>query len=254
MEVASFSLIAFLNAFFKGIDEMGMKTTILAATVAAFCSGSMAQAAMVTYQLPFIGTWDGYTTNDTSLTFSGDGYVGMYDAVQNDEDKFAALFGLEQTNYSRTNIQVGIGGLAGQTITSAVLSFVLRDGGGSQDVLVTGYEGDGALGYQWNTPALKYGDVTYTASSGDNAFDVTALLGAAVADGADWFNLHLQGLLDGTYLWTYAGDLYPVDNALLRLTVTYDDGDPGTEVPLPASVTLLLAGMGGLAWVRRRRG
>jgi hypothetical protein len=212
--------------------------------------GSAAHAAVVVYELPFIGTWDGYTTDDTSLTFSNTGYVGMY---ADGGSEFAALFGLETSNFSRTHAQVGIGGLTGASISSAILSFDILDGNetGQQSVQVTGYSGTGALGYQWDAPGVNYGDDIFNVAPGSNALDITSLLAASVGAGDDWFNLHLQGLLDDINLWTYAGDGYSDDRANVRLTVTYEAGQ-SNAVPAPAPLGLLLVGLAGVGVLRRR--
>ncbi|WP_119459074.1 hypothetical protein [Rhodospirillaceae bacterium SYSU D60014] len=217
---------------------------------ASLAIGSAAHAAVMVYELPFIGTWDGYSTEDTSLTFSGTGYVGMY---ADGGSEFAALFGLETSNFSRTHAQVGIGGLTGASISSAILSFDILDGdeAGQQSVQVTGYSGTGALGYQWDAPGVSYGDEIFNVAPGSNALDITGLLAASVGAGDDWFNLHLQGLIDQTYIYTYAGNSYSDDRANVRLTVTYETGQPST-VPAPAPLGLLLVGLAGMGILHRR--
>lgn len=217
---------------------------VLAASLAA---GS-AQAAVTVYELPFIGNWgDSYSTTDTSLTFTGNGFVGMY------SDEFGALLGLEWRESSRTNAQVQIGDLMGAQITSAVLSFNLLEGdNGESEVVITGYAGNGSLGFQWDAPAENFGTATGAVSLGANAIDITSLLTAALDAETDWLNLHLWGN-SSLYLWTYAGYTYDVDRAGLRLTVTWDRAQQPVDVPAPATFGLALLGLAGLGLARRRR-
>jgi hypothetical protein len=227
---------------------------LLVGCLLSFFFAASSHAATTTYSLPFIGTWGGYTSTDLTQTFVGDGFIGMYESAKNSEDQFASLFGIEETDYSRTNLQVNIAALLGRSVTSAVLSFELNVGGSGQTALVTGYGGNGALGYQWAAPAVNYGSVSDATADGANQIDVTALVAAAAASGNPWMNLHLQGTVDSVYAYTYAGDGYPVDSANVQLTVVYGDAVP---VPVPGlgvvGLALLSVGVVGVGMRRQRR-
>lgn len=232
---------------------MKIRSVGLGAVLAAGLMGSTAQAAVAVYELPFIGDWVGYSTPDIGRTFTGDGFVGMY------RTEFGALLGLEGRDYSRTHAQVGIGDLIGASITSAVLSFDLKEGSSSDFTLhVTGYAGTGELGFQWEAPDENFGSILGTgtgtgAGAGHNAVDITSLLLSALAEGEAWLNLHLQG--DGNAAhWTYTGSGYDLDRAQMRLTVNYDSAPLPAEVPAPGALGLMLMGLAGLGFARGRDG
>lgn len=230
---------------------MKIRSVGLGAVLAAGLMGSTAQAAVAVYELPFIGDWVGYSTSDIGRTFTGDGFVGMY------RTEFGALLGLEGRDYSRTHAQVGIGDLIGASITSAVLSFDLKEGSSSDFTLhVTGYAGTGELGFQWEAPDENFGSIIGTgtgAGAGENAVDITSLLLSALAEGEAWLNLHLQG--DGNAgHWTYTGSGYDLDRAQMRLTVNYDSAPLPAEVPAPGALGLMLMGLAGLGFARGRNG
>ena len=208
------------------------------------------QAAIVTYSLPDVLTFGDYLESNVAATYAGDGFGGMYNAAAMGAPEWAHLFGVELTDYSRTIMQVGIGGLSGQTILSATLSFKLLDGGlGPHDLTLTGFDGgSGNLAYQWDAPVTNYGTAGTTAFNGDNSIDVTALLAASVGAGDTFFGMHLQGADASDLLWTYTytGFDYGPDRAEVRLTVET------AVVPQPASLVLFGVGFALAALVRRR--
>lgn len=216
------------------------------ALLAAGLMAGTAQAAVAVYELPFIGDWGGYATSDLGLSFTGDGFVGMY------RTQFGALLGLEGTDYSRTHAQVEIGDLIGASVTSAILSFDLK-AGSSRDFTfqVTGYAGTGELGFQWDAPDENFGSVTGTGTPGANDVDITSLLSSALAGGEAWLNLHLQGDNNAAH-WTYAGGGYDPDWARMRLTVSYEAGAQPSEVPVPGALGFMVVGLAALGLVRRR--
>jgi hypothetical protein len=219
------------------------KTAVLALLLGAGLAQTTS-AATITFEIKDLQTSLTYTDNNVAQTFAGTGFVGMYNVVANGEPAFAHLLGIEDTDYSRTNMQVGIAGLAGTTIVSATLSFQLLDGceGCQQTIEGTAYRSSGALGYLWDAPALNYGFFAGTAAPGANAYDVTSLLAASVLAGDSWFGMHLAGT-DNEYIWTYT--LADRDAAVVRLDVEY--------VPEPGTLALIGTGLATMLARRRRR-
>lgn len=225
-----------------------MKKLIATLALAGALLPTASQAATVTYSLPDILTFAGYTDWNTAATFSGNGFGGMYNFGGTDQ-RWAHLFGVELIDYSRTIMQVDISALAGSTIVSASLSFVLLDGmTGPQNVTLTGFDGGaGALTYQWDAPGANYGNVVASVAGGANSIDVTSLLAASVANGDAWFGMHLQGSSQYMWTWTWAGYGYDADRALVRLTVET------ASVPEPGTLALIGLALAGLAGALRRR-
>ena len=212
--------------------------TMLAASI------GQAQAGMVTYQIKDIGDFASYSTNNVGQTYSGTGFVGLY------ETEFAHLFGVEDTSYSRTAMQVDISGLAGKTILGASLDFRILDGSpGTQTVTATTFAANGSLGHVWTPTAIQ--SQNYSVSNGINSLDVTGLLQQRVSAGANWLGLHLQGSSLYEWTYTYAGDGYSDDRAEVRLNVNYEDA---AAVPEPTSIAMWgLGALGMMISVRKRR-
>jgi hypothetical protein len=211
--------------------------TAALAVIAVATWAPNAKSAVVTYQLTDLGNGGG-----TNQTFAGTGYVGMY------QNSFTNLFGLEQSNFSKTALQADISSLIGNQIVSATLSFSLLDGSNlTQSVTATSFDADGTLGHFW-VPPSNLGTQNYTVTGATtNALDVTGLLTSRVQSGESWFGLHLQG--SSEYQWTYT--FSDADRAQVRLTVEY-----AAPVPVPPTAVLAVlgfAGMGGLGWARRRK-
>eukprot|EP01034_Spumella_vulgaris_P033446 gene33446-41270_t len=131
--------------------------------------------------------------SNTTSTYAGTGYLGMYSTA------WAHVLGVERSNLSRTIMQVDIGALAGKTISSAVLSFELKEGEtASQNGTLVGFDADanaGKLAFSWNAPGASYGSVVSTlAGRAVSRFDVTGLLAASVAAQDSWVR---AGAVDG---------------------------------------------------------
>lgn len=199
-----------------------------------------ASAGVLSYSLTDIGSFSGTKNTDITSTYAGTGYLGMYN------NAWGHLFGAERSNQSRTLMQVDIGALAGKSITSAFLTFDLKDGDtGTQAGTLVGFDaGSGQLAYGWNAPTENYGAVAASlVGRAANSIDITSLLAASVGAQDSWFGMHLKG--STRYQWSVANSgSYGPDRANVRLTVNYEDA---AQVPEPS--TALLAGLGLLALV-----
>ena len=197
--------------------------------VALMAVVSSADAEVQTYVIEDIGTSADYSTPDIGQSYSGTGFVGMY------ATEFVHLFGVEQTDHSRTALQADISGLGGVTIQSAFLSFDLTNGNdATQNVTVTSFTADGSLEHFW-TPPDNLGSAVHSVTGlSSNVLDVTSFLRDRVAAGDDWLGLHLQGSTE--YQWADTSTEFGAnaDEANVRLVVDY-----GTDVPEPATLTLL---------------
>jgi len=227
---------------------MNIKSLIVGA-VAASALVASANAATDTISLPDIGTFGGYTDGNTSDTFTGNGFLGIYPPVQG--TTFAHLFGLEYYGYvySETELQASLAGLSGAHITSASLNFSINNGaGGNETVGVTSFTSTGTLGYNSSAPndlgSLNASGIT----SGANSIDVTSLVQAAVTADQGELGLYLtpEGPADNNYLWTYTTG--NPDAASASLVINYTAGVPD------GGLTLAMLGMAvsGMAVLRRK--
>ncbi|MDX2151071.1 MAG: PEP-CTERM sorting domain-containing protein [Bryobacteraceae bacterium] len=210
-------------------------------------------AATVTYTVQNTATFSGFFDSDLSATYAGTGYVGLWGPTTPDPG-FVRVFGLEGSALSRVALQIDISALIGQTIQSAMLSFLILQNPGEQVVTATSFEADGTLGYYFDPPS-DLGTATYTlAAQASQTLDVTSLLAARVASGSTWFGLHLAGTLEELAPYTPAFDfdiLSPApDAAQVRLTVETASGV--THTPEPSAALLLAGGLIALGLWRRQ--
>lgn len=221
--------------------------TAIALASSLMFAGS-ASADVLTYDINDIMGGTAYTIAATGVTYTGTGYLGMYQW-----NEFGHLFGLEG-QMSRTNSQVDISALKNKKINSATLTFVLEENHGTGGTLsITGYNSNGTLGYRYEGGTADYGVVTGSLVNGQGAkqsYDVTSLLAAAVSTGEDWLGLHFANSESGR--WTYSSVWgYATDRAKLQLTV--DASAVTAEVPEPAPLALMGLAIGGLLLARRRK-
>jgi hypothetical protein len=206
-------------------------------------TATAAQAGSVTYALPDIGTFAGYSISATGQTYTGTGFVGEYSG-----NTFAHLFGLEG-NSSETNAQVAIAALSGETIESAVLSYTILSNYITTGVVtITGYNSTGNLGYLFTPPASTLGSTTGTTMA-TNSVDITALLNAALNNGDAYLGLLFQDSVFSN--WTYTTGNPNAAN--LKLTVTYAATVAAAQsVPEPTSLLLLGSSLASIPFARRR--
>lgn len=211
-------------------------------------AATQAHASVMSISLNDIGTFSALRNSNTASTYAGTGYLGMYSSA------WAHILGVERSNLSRTIMQVDIGALAGKTISSAVLSFELKEGEtGTQNGTLVGFDADanaGRLAHSWNAPGVNYGSVVSTlAGRAASHFDVTALLTASVAAHDSWFGMHLRG--STVAQWTVANNgAYAADRAGMVLTINYLDA---AALPEPASLLLMGAGLAALLALRPKK-
>jgi hypothetical protein len=215
-----------------------------------------ASAQSTTISLPDIGTFGSYIDGNQADTYTGTGFLGIYPngGGNGPTGGFAHLFGLENYGsvFSETELQAPLAGLAGDTITSATLSFTIQDGTGpNENVLVTSFTTAGTLGYN-NAAPNNLGSLTASGiGEGADSIDVTSLVQAAVSANQSYLGLFLSPEGPDSYVWTYTytGDGDNANSAGAQLVIDYTSSVPDAA----STATLLSASVGLLAWAKHRR-
>jgi hypothetical protein len=244
-----------LNKQMKSSSIQYMKTIMATAAVASALVVS-ANAGSLIVNLPDIGTFAGYTDANTSDTFGGSGFLGIYPTFATDEGssgpQFAHLFGLENYNgiYSETELQASLAGLSGATINSAYLSFSLLSGtSGNESVNVTSFSTAGTLAYNTSAPN-DLGSVNAAGiTGGANTINVTSLVSGAVDADQAWLGLYLAPQGPGeNFLWTYTYGAYGADanSADVSLVINYTGGSVPDASSTAALLGLCVTGLVGL--------
>ena len=207
----------------------------------AFASAALsAHAGTISYSLRDLFVSNGAYGPAAGLSYSGTGFVGQYARNLAGFDAFGHLFGLVPRE-STTNAQVNLSALAGRTIASATLSYILKT---NQDqgsiVTVTGYASSGSLSYLSAAPTANLGTATGTALAA-SSIDVTALVASALAAQSGYLGLYLEGSRGYNLTYTDDGSGFNPDAAQVRLTVTYADVPPAVPGPMAALPFALMA-------------
>jgi len=192
------------------------------------CLINVANAGLISYDILNLSN----ENQPTTMTYSGDGYVGMYPT------KFNGIFGIEQSGYSRTALNVDVSALLDANILSAFLEYTIPQAS-TQQVHLTAFTANGTLGHFWDSPDNLFSQ-SFTSNGGVNSLDVTALLNAGLASNTGWFGLHMQGT--NAYQWLGANRVSNPDAAQVNLVVNYT-----TSVPEPSTLAIFALGMIGLA-------
>jgi hypothetical protein len=146
----------------------------------------------VPISLPDIGTFASYEDYNTSDTFTGTGFLGIYPPAEG-APAFAHLFGLENYGYiySETELQAPISQFLNTTIVSAYLDFSLVDGDGTTPVTVTSFTTTGTLGYNTSAPNNLGSLVAPGITLGANSINVTTLVQNAINADQNYLGLYL---------------------------------------------------------------
>ena len=223
------------------------------AAAMALLSASVAHVhgGTITYSIMDIGTSSGYMDMDTTHTFAGTGYVGMYGPDTSNGAAFAHFVGLEKSDLSRTELQVDTTALVGATIQSATLSFYVRSGTSLlQTLTVQSFTSNGKLAYNFDAPNIL-GSMTAAVrrSTAVQSIDVTNLLGSSLASNSQWFALNLAATYyyQYTWAWNWYNNVPNPDAASMRLTVNYTSMSAAASTnatAFQATPTALMTGVG----------
>jgi PEP-CTERM motif len=236
--------------------------TVAAALIFSAVTATDTHAATYQFALPDIGQFDDFIAENGSATFTGNGFVGMYnDRWSHHGITWSHSLDLNLANDGRTLMQMDLAPLQGQNIVSATISFRILDGYDAPNstlVRFTGFDnGAGNLGMTWDAPTTSFGSVEHEVFNGSpdsQAFDITSLLRAGQDSGSAWLGLHLQNLGEGqlsTRTYEFLLDeqiaVLDLDRAQVRIDIVT------TPVPEPTSWAMLLAGVSAVVWTQRRR-
>ncbi len=175
---------------------------------------------------------------DTNLDGSPDGF---------NYDDFGVLYAPNATREDRGIAEFNLGGLS-VPLASASLELTSSYARGSGQISLYGYAGDGAIklsDWTLGQSGMLLSSFAYTAGDGDLSLDVTDFVNGLLGTGGGFagFMMKLDSPTDLTRF--DFGKLSNGTNAVLSVTMA--------PVPLPAGLPMLLAGLGVIGIVRRRR-
>lgn len=205
-----------------------MNTKTILASVAILIAAGSAQAAVV--QSSTLGQ---FNLDSAGMAFSS---IDFADGIDNDSQSGASY----SSEVTFSTLATGNGGITGGLVNDSALEigpYNRYDGGLVMD-FASAIQAFSMRTYQFNAgetiSLYDNGSLIYSASSSAGSFD------GIVGTGGMFFN---RVVLNGSF--------YSL--ASLNFSFAEDNGGEVSEVPLPASSLLLLAGLGGLAALRRRK-
>ncbi|MEM9343510.1 MAG: DNRLRE domain-containing protein [Pseudomonadota bacterium] len=216
-------------------------------------SAILGAAALSLSMLPMgasAATLDFNVSDDRTIRDSDGNGAG--DALLSQIDGFLRTFGT--TQFWRSVIEFDLSGL-GATVTSATLS--LTDQGTSRDgrIDIYGFSGDGIVSVDdADVLAMQVGSIEIVEADGTQQFeiDVTAFLQSLTDVDASHAGFILAS--ESPSFSVGGSDICSSEfsNCAPKLVAEVTEAPEVAPIPLPAGLPLLLAGIGGLALLRRK--